>query len=164
MWCKVGKQTREDFQIRWSTPNIQADPQHLRHTCHQVLSLSPGGSGVGGEGGTEERCRKRGNWWKVGLFHSSLEMLSRACSVCWFPHGFQMLSRSALTESDYESFHRAAQQSTATGPLGVWSVICQRYSTPALWLRSWDVWVGGRGIAPCLLPVVGVAWLRRACV
>lgn len=61
MWCKVGKETHEDFQIRWSTPNIQADPEAFETYMPPSALISPGGSGVGGERGTEERCRKRGN-------------------------------------------------------------------------------------------------------
>lgn len=103
---------------------------------------SQGENSVGGGGGTEEEEGE--NWWKIGLFHSSLEMLSLACSVCCFPHGFQMLPWAALTQSVLRlppsSSH--AECKTAAASMGVRSVICQWYSIPAL--RSKLRCVGGQ--------------------
>lgn len=103
LFCKADMSSTHVVQSweadTWGFPDkvVHTWPQAFETYMPPSALISPGGSGVGGERGTEERCRKRGNWWKVGLFHSSLEMLSLACSVCWFPHGFQMLSWSALT-------------------------------------------------------------------
>lgn len=59
----------------------------MRQLCHQTL-ISWGGSQCGWwvKNAGEERQSKRGwNWCKMGLFHSSLEMLSQACSCLLTP-------------------------------------------------------------------------------
>lgn len=135
-------------------PTILADPKRLRPTCHQVLSLALGvAAWVVGEG-TEERWRKRGNWWKSRvvsqLIGDALPGLQCLPVPSWLPDAIMNCTDTV----GLWILASGCRAQPSTGPLGVRSAICQCYTTPALWLWTWDVWVGGQGIAYCLLSVV----------
>ncbi len=133
MWIACAVQIRVGVRNnRWGRPhaassNIHTEHAHtvtprMRQLCHQTLTLARGRAVwvVGEERRRGAEVEEKGNWWKMGLFHSSLEMLSLACSVCCFPHGFQMLPWAALTQLGCDFYHQAVQH----WMLNYWGMVC----------------------------------------
>lgn len=165
MWCTVGEQRHESLQIRWSThagTKPSSWPQAFETYMPPSALISPGGSGVGGERGTEERWRKRGELMESRvvsqLIGDALPGLQCLLFPSWLPDAIMNCTdkvRLWILTSGCTAQHR-----TFRGMVCNMSVLLYTCAV-VMELRCVSGWPGN-----CLLPAVcgRPAWLLRACV